>query len=140
MGNIDQTPILFVMDDNRTYERLVLVVTRGQWGLEKRQCTVQLTIFVDGSVLPIPSLLIFCGKGLQINPAKKKQWHRQSKVIFKPEAWCDEAIMKKLVGEDWNSIFQNQTAESSGKIFYVDVHRAQQTTDVKLCKMQNNPD
>ena len=48
--------------------------------------------------------------------------------------------MKKLVGEDWNGIFQNQTAESSGKIFYVDVHRAQQTTDVKLCKMQNNPD
>ena len=40
--------------------------------------------------------------------------------------------MKKWVEEDWNDIFHNPpTPGSSGKILYADVHRAQQTLDVK---------
>ena len=40
--------------------------------------------------------------------------------------------MKKWVEEDWNSTFYNPpTPGSSGKILYADVHKAQQTPDVK---------
>ena len=68
LSNIDQIPLLFVMDDNRTYEKTgaeEVWVASGQSGLEKRQCTVQLTNFADGSALLL--LLIFRGKGLRIN-------------------------------------------------------------------------
>ena len=54
------------------------------------------------------------------------------KVTFQPKASCDEAIMKNWVEEDRNNIFHNPaTPGSSSKILYRDVHRAQQTPDVK---------
>ena len=117
-------PLLFVMDDNRTYKKTgadEVWIASGQSGLEKHQCTVQLTIFVDGSALS--PLLIFRGKGLQINPPENKQWDRVVKVSFQPSHGVNEAIMKKWVEEDWNNIFCNpQTPGLSGKILYADVH------------------
>lgn len=71
---MDQTLLSFAMDDNRTYEKTSVDkfwIASGRSGLEKRQWTVQLTIFVDGSALP--PLLICRDKGLQINLAEKKQ-------------------------------------------------------------------
>ena len=76
------------MDGNRTYGKTgadKVWIASGHSNLEKRQYTVQLTTFADGSVLP--PLLIFCGKGFQINPAGKKQWDRRRKVTFQPNAW-----------------------------------------------------
>lgn len=56
---MDQTPLPFVMDDNKTCDSTgteeVWCATESS-ALDKRQCTAQLTIFVDSSVLP--SLLI----------------------------------------------------------------------------------
>ena len=56
---MDQTPLPFVMDDNKTCDSTgteeVCCATESS-GLDKRQYTAQLTIFVDSSVLP--SLLI----------------------------------------------------------------------------------
>ena len=80
---MDQTLLPFVMDGNRTYEKTdadKVWIASGHSNLEKRQYTVQLTTFADGSVL-LP-LLIFCGKELQINPAGKRQWDRRGKVTF----------------------------------------------------------
>ena len=97
--NMDQTLLLFVMDDrqySRTYEKTgadEVWIVSGQSGLEKRQCIVQLTIFANGSALS--PLQIFRDKGLRTNPAEKKQWDRRVKVTIQTKAWCDEAIMKK---------------------------------------------
>ena len=80
------------MDGYRTYKETgaeKFWIASGKSGLEKRQCTVQLTIFADGSA----PLLVFHGKGLWIIPAEKKQWDRRVKVTFQPKAWCDEAIL-----------------------------------------------
>ena len=67
LGNMDQTPLPFVMDDNKTYESKgaeeVWCVT-GASGFNERQCTAQLTIFADGSVLP--PLQSFQGQGKRI--------------------------------------------------------------------------
>ena len=74
LGNMDQTLLSFAMDDKRTYEKTSVDkfwIASGRSGLEKRQCTVQLIIFVEGSTLP--PLLIFLDKGLQINLTERKQ-------------------------------------------------------------------
>ena len=55
----------------------------------------------------LPPLPIFCGKGLGINSAKKKQWDRRVKVTFQPKAWCDEAIINRTAYIDkynWEGI------------------------------------
>ena len=90
LGNMGKTSLNFVMDDNKTYEKTgpdEVWIASGQPGLEKRHCTVQLTIFADGSVLP--PLLIFRGKEFQINPVEKKQWNRRVKATFQQKGWCD---------------------------------------------------
>ena len=66
--SMDQTPLLFVLDDGKTYANKR---SSGVWcisgfsGLDKWQCSVQLTIFADG-VPCICLLVIFCGKGQRI--------------------------------------------------------------------------
>ena len=65
IANMDQTPLPFIFTDEETYadtgQRCVWV-RGGPSELQKRQCTVQLTIFADGSPRDKP-LLIFRGKG-----------------------------------------------------------------------------
>ena len=73
-------------------------IASGQSGLEKRQCTVQLTMFADGSTLR--PFIIFRGKGLNIQPDEKKQWHKRVKAMFQLSAWYDENIMKRWIQED----------------------------------------
>ena len=72
IANMDQTPLPFTFTDGETYantgERSVWV-RGGQSGLNKRQCTVQLTVFADGEPRVKP-LLIFKGKGNNV-----KYWY-----------------------------------------------------------------
>ena len=52
-------------------------------------------------------------------------------VAFQPNVWCDEAIMKSWIRQDWKNIFYNPlTSRSSDKTQYADVHIAQKTSDV----------
>ena len=129
----DQTPLPFVMDDNKTYESKgaeeVWCVT-GASGLDKRQCTAQLTIFADGSVLP--PLLIFRGQGKRIKTEERRRWDQRVKVTFQPNAWCDENIMLEWVNEQWGNVLLNpNTPGSTGKIMCADVHTTQQTDSVQ---------
>ena len=99
LGNMDHPPpppAPFVMEDNKTYNKTgakEVWVSSGKSELNKRQCTVQFTIFADGSTLP--PLIIFRGQGLRINPAEKKAWDRWVNVLFQRNAWCDEEVMKR---------------------------------------------
>ena len=70
---MDQTPLQFCFSDGPTYADKgdkTVWVRGGASGLEKRQCTVQLTIFADGEAR-IKPLLIFRGKGLRISLREK---------------------------------------------------------------------
>ena len=51
----------------------------SQSGLDKQQCTMQLTVFLDG-IPHIRPLLIFHGQGLPIKSRRKEQW--DEKVTF----------------------------------------------------------
>ena len=62
IANMDQTGSSFIIDDGKTYDSKGskdVWCKSGQSGLDKRQCTVQLTVFVDGVPPPrIKPLLI----------------------------------------------------------------------------------
>ena len=124
----------FVLDDNTTCDKngaKEVWLATAQFGLDKHQCTVQLTIFGNGDALP--PLINFRGQGIRINPAEKKSWNSRFKVLFQLEAWCDENIMKRWIGENWNNALLNPPMPgSSGKILFADVHTAQQTASVKV--------
>ena len=99
IANMDQTPLSFTFSDGSTYantgERSVWV-RGGASGLEKHQCTAQLTIFTDGEPRVKP-LLIFQGTDKQITLAEKVHYDRRVSVIFQPKAWCDEGVMRHWV-------------------------------------------
>ena len=84
VGNMDQTPLPFLMNDGKTYnqtESKEIWCASGSSGLEKQQCTVQLMIFADG-VSRVRPLVIFRGKGLRIKAEEKRKWDKRGKVLF----------------------------------------------------------
>ena len=51
IANMDQTPLPFVLNDGKTYDdtgATEIWCASAASGLDKRQCTVQLTAFADG--------------------------------------------------------------------------------------------
>ena len=79
MANMDQTPLPFVLDNGKTYAdkgSIEVWCISGSSGLDKQQCSVQLTIFTDGVPCVCP-LVIFCGKGLRITRKEQEAWDRR---------------------------------------------------------------
>ena len=104
---MDQTPLPLVLDDNRTYDTVgakEIWVRSGQSGLDKRQCTVKLTVFGNG-VCRLRPTLIFRGKCLRISKEEKSNWGKRIKVLFQEKAWCDQTIMKCWINEEWEICF-----------------------------------
>ena len=96
-------------------------------GLDKCQCTVQLTVFADGEAR-VPPLLIFRGKGLRISQAEKTKYNQRMRVQFQENVWCDEDRMLHWVNQMWKCPF-SPNAEKP-KLLIADVHKAQKTTKV----------
>ena len=68
IANVDQTPLPFTFTDGSTYSNKgdkTIWIRGGASGLDKRQCTVQITLFADGEPR-IKPLIIFRGKGIII--------------------------------------------------------------------------
>ena len=85
---VDRTPFPFTFIGGEGYDVTVTSTVRyrgGASGLEKQQCTVQLTIFAD-EVPRVKLLLIFQGKGPRIPQA----YDSQVVVKFQENAWCDD--------------------------------------------------
>ena len=80
-------------------------------GLEKRQCTVQLTVFADGKARVKP-LLIFHGTGLRITAGEKRQYDGRVVVRFQENAWCDEEMMKFWIRSMWRRPFGENARNS----------------------------
>lgn len=82
IANMDQTPLPFCFTDGSTYEERgnqTVWVRGAASGLDKRQCTVQLTIFADSKPRVKP-LIIFRGKGKRITFREKVQQLQQCNV------------------------------------------------------------
>ena len=106
---MDQILIRFVLDDSTKYADKgsdeIWCATCAS-GLNKRQCTAQLTIFGDG-VSRVRPLLLFRGKGLRMSKKEKKQWDKKVAVVVQPNAWCDEDVMKDWINNEWRNPFRN---------------------------------
>ena len=82
IANMDQTPLPFCFTDGSTYKETgnqTVWVRGAASGLDKWQCTVQLTIFADGEPRVKP-LIIFRGKGKRITFREKVQQLQQCNV------------------------------------------------------------
>ena len=98
-ANMDQTPLPFVLDDGKSYDSTgakEVWCSNASSGLDKRQCTVQLTIFADGVSRARPTI-IFRGQGKRISPNEMRSWDSRVNVMFQLKAWCDENVMKVWV-------------------------------------------
>ena len=130
VANVDQTPLPFTFNGGQGYSKTgeKTVWHRGAAsGLDKRQCTVQLTIFADGEAR-VPPLLIFRGKGLRISQVEKTKYDRRVRVQFQENAWCDEAQMLNWVNHIWKRPFSPDVEKP--KLLIADVHKAQKTEKV----------
>ena len=81
---MDQTPLLFVRDDGKTYAgkgSSEIWCVSGSSGFDKRQCSVQLTIFADG-VPRVRSLLYFVEKAWKLLAKSKKVWTGECRLHF----------------------------------------------------------
>jgi len=92
--NIDQTPLLFEYLKGRTYEKTrarTVSLKGGKSGHNKRQCTLQVTVFTDRVPCCKP-LLMFKGKprlGDSRRRAKRKQYYPGVVVIFNEKAYAN---------------------------------------------------
>ena len=114
IANMDQTPMPFVFGGGKTYTKKgskTVWVRGGQSGLDKRQCTVQLTIFADGQPRVKP-MIIFKGKGKGIKEEEKKSWDDRVHVTFQEKAWCDEKAMMEWI----ESSMAASSEETKGEI------------------------
>ena len=127
---MDQTPLEFCFNTKgATYEtkgeKTVWTRTTGS-GHEKRQCTVQLTVFADGEPRIKPLLM-------KANPRQRTEADDPRVVVkFQENAWCDENMMIYWVRHLWNS--QSTFFSTNGKrsrLLVYDQHRAQTTKKVK---------
>ena len=103
------TPLPFVIDGDKTYNQTGLKEiwsAGGSSGLQKWQCTIQLTIFADG-VSRVRPVVVFRGKGLHIKAEEKREWDKWVKVLFqkKKNTWCNEKMMKEWTANEWANYF-----------------------------------
>ena len=99
----------FALDDPKTYDKKGIKAVwaqSGQSGLDKRQATVQLTVFADG-VNRVRPTAVFWGKGLRISAKEKQSYDRWVKVMRQEKAWCDQDIMKEWISTEWANPFKN---------------------------------
>ena len=99
-------------------------VQGGNSGLDKRQCTVQLTIFADG-IPRVKPLVIFRGTGKRITFQEKLKYDKRVSVCFQENAWCDEAVMIRWVKHQWKPCVEGPT------MLCLDQHKAQKTPSIE---------
>ena len=127
IANVDQTPLPFTFTNGPTYESKgakTVWVQGGSSGLDKRQCTVQLTLFADG-VPRVKPLVIFRGTGKRITFTEKLRYDRRVGVRFQENAWCDEPTMIYWVKRHWKPHVQGPT------LLCLDQHKAQKTPSIE---------
>ena len=131
---MDQTPLPFVLDDGKTYndkgEKEIWCAT-ARSGLDKRQCTVQLTIFADGKPRVRPTI-IFRGQGKRVSKTEKMHGIQGYVSCFKTKLGVTRQSCKAWIDREWSNTFTNpHNPCSSGKILVADVHTAQQYRSCK---------
>jgi hypothetical protein len=110
----DQLPLPLVYGKSRSLNPSATECWLAQPGdgLEKRQCTLHLTLRAAGRQICLPGI-VFRGQGLRITEWEKSHYPPGVRVYFQPKAWVDTEVMK-LITDD----FLEDTAEVDGEVIY----------------------
>ena len=85
IANVDQTPLPFTFTNGLTYESKgasTVWVQGGNLGLDKCQCTVQLTLFADG-IPQVKPLVTFRGTGKRITFQERLKYDKRVSMCSK---------------------------------------------------------
>ena len=99
--NVDQSPLSFVVDVQRTYQQTECQHTEKIWiaqpgsGLDKRQCTLQIVTRAEGE--QPRTTIIFRGQGKRISLDEKIAWHQDVDVYWQRNAWADTKVSLECV-------------------------------------------
>lgn len=96
--NIDQVPLPFVIDQDKTYETKgseQVWVSQPSSGLDKRQATLQLCIRAEGEQNVKPAI-VFRGKG-NVKADEKAEYDKGVDVYFQTCAWMDGEVNMQWV-------------------------------------------
>jgi hypothetical protein len=133
--NMDQTPLPFEYLDGKTYNQAgdsTIWVQQSQSGWDKRQATVQLTVFADG-ISRVQPLIFFRGKGIGVAVlAEMKLYDPRVIVKFNPKAYANGENLLQWLDEQVVPVLDNQPT-----LMVVDLFGAHKTDDV-LDTMQAN--
>ena len=94
--NIDQVPLPFVVDRDKTYDvrgSKQVWVSQPSSGLDKRQATLQLCIRAEGAQHVKPAI-VFRGKG-NVSSAEKTKHDHDVDVCLQSCAWMDNRLNKE---------------------------------------------
>jgi len=101
--NMDQTPLPFEFLSGQTYEQKgskTVWIKGTTSGWDKRQATLQLTVFADAGMRVVP-LIFFKGKG--VGPSilcEMSHYDPRVKVKFNPMAYANSQNMEKWIEEE----------------------------------------
>ncbi|RPB04382.1 hypothetical protein L873DRAFT_1758859 [Choiromyces venosus 120613-1] len=100
--NMDQTPLPFEFLSGQTYEpkgSKTVWVKGGTSGWDKRQATLQLTIFADGEMRVLP-LIFFKGKGTGMSILREKTLYDPHVIVkFNPTGYANSENMEEWIEE-----------------------------------------
>ena len=99
---MDQTPLPLEFLSGRTYESKgskTVWAKGGTSGWDKRQATLQLTIFADGEMRVLP-LIFFKGKGIGASIVREKRLYDPRVVVkFNPTGYANSENMEEWIEE-----------------------------------------
>ena len=109
---MDQTPLPFEYLSGRTYnqrgKKTIWVQASQQSGWEKRQATIQLTIFAD-AVPGVKPLIFFRGQGVGATVvAEQQQYDPRVVAKFNPKAYANSSNMVEWLDEQVIPVLRGQ--------------------------------
>ena len=129
--NMDQTPLPFEYLEGQTYstigEKTIWVQSSSQSGWDKRQGTIQLTVFADG-IPRVKPLIFFRGKGISPTVlAEQSRYDSRVVVKFNPTAYANSSNVLEWLDEQVIPILENQPTILAIDLFAA--HKAEEVLD-----------
>jgi len=129
--NMDQTPLPFEYLEGQTYspigEKTIWAQSSSQSGWDKRQGTIQLTVFAD-SIPRVKPLIFFRGKGVGPTILAEKQLYDSRVVVkFNPTAYANSSNMLEWLDEQVVPILEDQPTILAMDLFAA--HRTEEVLD-----------
>lgn len=109
--NMDQTPVPFEYLEGRTYNQIgekSIWLQSSKSGWDKRQGTIQLTVFADG-VARVKPLIFFRGKGTGSTITSEQRLYDNRVVVkFNPTAYANSSNMLEWLDEQLVPVLNGQ--------------------------------